>query len=457
MARILDRTRCISIAYIWVYLFIVIPGCQFFHGPPNKTLNLESASKLSDEALLDLIQAQTFQYFWDGAETNSGLIRERYHVDDPTLDQHLVTTGGTGFGIMAILVGIERAFITREQGFQRLTRIVNFLERVDRYQGAWSHWINGKTGDTVPFSEFDDGGDLVETAFLVQGLLCARQYFSSGNAQEKMLAQAIDELWRGVNWNFYRGQYEENALFWHWSPNHQWKMNFSIHGYNETLITYILGASSRTYPIHPSIYHKGWAMLGDIVEKDQSKPLSLVHQGNATQGGPLFWAHYSFLGLDPRQLEDDYANYWQHNVNHTRLNYEHCVKNPNNHVGYGPNCWGLTASYSPNFYAAHSPENDLGVISPTAALASMPYLPEESLAAARHFYESHGDRLWGKYGFYDAFHEGQNWYPSQYLAIDQGPIIVMIENHRSGMLWDLFMSSEEIQKGLDILGFTNRS
>lgn len=412
--------------------------------------------RLTDEQLLDTVQYYTFQYFWDGAEPNSGLARERYHIDGvyPENDKHIITTGGGGFGVMAILVGIERKFITREQGLERFEKIVSFLEKADRFQGVWPHWLDGETGRVKPFSKFDDGADLVETAFLVQGLITVREYFAGGNEREKQLVDRIDKLWREVQWNFHQKD-GEKVLYWHWSPNVGWKMNFAVTGYNECLIMYVLGAASPTHPIDPAAYHEGWARNGGIVGNHEKYgyTLKLNHNGALEQGGPLFWSHYSYLGLDPRNLTDQYANYWEHNVAHTMINYKHCVENPGKFKGYGENCWGLTASYSVNGYNAHMPSNDLGVISPTAALSSMPYSPKESMAAIRHFYENLGDKLFGPYGFYDAFSETENWWPQKYLAIDQGPAVVMIENYRSGLLWDLFMKNEDVKSGLKKLGF----
>jgi hypothetical protein len=416
-------------------------------------------SRLSDEQLLDTVQYYTFQYFWDGAEPNSGLARERYHVDGvyPENDKHIITTGGGGFGVMAILVGIERKFITREQGLERFERIVSFLEKADRFNGVWPHWLDGETGKVKPFSKLDDGADLVESAFLVQGLITVREYFAGGNEREKQLVDRIDKLWREVQWNFHQKD-GEKVLYWHWSPNVGWKMNFAVTGYNECLIMYVLGAASPTFPVDPASYHEGWAKNGAIVGNHEKYgySLKLNHNGAAEQGGPLFWSHYSFLGLDPRNLSDKYANYWEHNVAHTMINYKHCVENPGKFKGYGENCWGLTASYSVNGYNAHMPSNDLGVISPTAALSSMPYSPKESMAAIRHFYENLGGQLFGPFGFYDAFSETDNWWPQKYLAIDQGPAVVMIENYRTGLLWNLFMKNEDVKNGLKKLGFSSQ-
>ena len=416
------------------------------------------SSNLSDEDLMTLVEKHTFQYFWDGAEPVSGMAPERIHMDDnyPQNDKTIVTSGGSGFGIMAILVGIEREFITHDEGLERLEKITDWLEKADRFHGVYPHWLYGETGEVRPFSSDDDGGDIVETSFLFQGLLCVRQYFKDGNEREKQLAEKIDKLWREVEWNWYRGENRENVLIWHWSPNYRWKKNHKILGYDECLITYVLAASSPTYPIPPEVYHEGWARNGEIKggPTKYGYELPLRHNGSPEYGGSLFWAHYSYLGLDPRNLEDEYADYWQHNKNHVLINYEYCVENPKNYPGYGPDCWGLTASYSVRGYSAHKPENDRGVITPTAALSSIPYAPEECLAAMRYFYEELGDSLWGDYGFYDAFSIGEKWFPKRYLAIDQGPIVVMIENYRTGLLWDLFMSCPEVKQGLKKLGFT---
>jgi hypothetical protein len=418
---------------------------------------VEKKVMLSDSVLLDVVERQTFQYFWDGAEPTSGMARERFHEDNdyPEHDQMIVASGGSGFGVMAILAAIHRSYISRADGRQRLEKMVHFLETADRFHGAWPHWWNGETGKVKPFGKKDNGGDLVETSYLVQGLLCARQFFKDGNQQEKNLASRIDKLWREVEYDWYRNG--KNVLYWHWSPDHNWEMNFPVHGYNECLILYVLAASSPTHGVPAEVYHEGWAENGKIKgpESYHGYKLTLRHQGNPPHGGPLFWAHYSYLGLDPRGLKDRYADYWEENKNQTLINYQWCVDNPKKFKGYGPDNWGLTASYSVKFYAAHAPDekNDVGVISPTAALSSIPYTPEQSMKATRHWYNDMRDKLWGSYGFYDAFSETANWYPKKYLAIDQGPIVAMVENYRSGLLWKLFMSCPEIHDGLKKLGF----
>ncbi len=414
------------------------------------------AENPSDEELLDLIQRQTIDYFWSGAEPHSGLACERIHIDNiyPQNDQDVVTSGGSGFGLMAILVGIERGIIPRHDALERFEKNLHFLETADRYHGAWPHWWHGPSGKTKPFSKKDDGGDLVETAFLVQGLLTVRQYFLNGSAREQAIAKRCDNLWKEVQWDFYT-KGNENALYWHWSPRFGWDMNFRIGGYNECLIVYLLAASSPTHTITAEVYHQGWARNGAIRSKQFRGRIPVIldhYEHDEALVGPLFWAHYSYLGLDPRGLVDQYADYWQLNQNHAVIHYNHCVENPNHYKGYGANLWGLTSSYSMKGYAGHRPDRDLGVISPTAALASFPYTPAQSIQFLRSLYNDHPEFI-GPYGPYDAFSLEHNWHLKRYLAIDQGPIPIMIENFRTGLIWNLFMSAPEIKQGLSKLGF----
>jgi len=411
----------------------------------------EGTTPLSDEELLDLVQKETFDYFWDFAESNSGLAKERsqenaYGGDGPLI----VTTGGSGLGIASFPAAVERGWISRTEAINRLDKILDFLESVPKYHGAFSHWYMGNTAQTRPFSTLDDGGDLVETAFLLQGLLINRQYFDYDSEDEKSIRDRITTIWENVEWDFYTQG--ENVLYWHWSPNYNFQIDLQIKGWNESLIVYVLAASSPTHPISKDVYTNGWASNGGIVT-------NRLHYGynmplGPSFGGPLFFSHYSFVGLDPRNLSDQYANYWQQNTAHAKINYEYCVGNPLDYEEYGENIWGLTASDNYEGYSAHSPTNDLGVITPTAVLSSFPYIPDESMAAMRHFYEDLGDQLWGEYGFYDAFSEEQNWVADGYLAIDQGPIVAMIENYRTQLPWNLFMANPEIKNGLDELGFS---
>jgi hypothetical protein len=415
----------------------------------NVGAGIDSTDKfplISDNALLDLVQQQTFKYFWEFGHPVSGLARERNTSDD------IVTSGGSGFGIMAIVTAINRGFITKAEGLARMQKMVAFLKNTaQKFHGAFPHWLNGSTGVVVPFSAKDNGADLVETSYLIQGLLTARQYFDGPSAGEASLRDDINTIYNGVEWNWFRKN-NENVLYWHWSPNNNFDINLPIKGWNECLITYVLAASSNTSSIPKIVYDNGWASNGNIRTNNIHYGLT-IPLGPAF-GGPLFFAHYSFLGMNPNGLTDQYANYQTQVVNHTKVNYEYCKANPLNNYGYSNLCWGLTASDIPNGYAASSPANDLGVIAPTAALSSFPYTPTESMDALKFFYYKLGDKIWKQYGFTDAFSLKDRWFADSYLAIDQGPIIVMIENYRSSLLWNLFASCPEVKNGMKKLGFS---
>ena len=416
----------------------------------NLTTAVDTTNKfpvVTDDQLLNIVQKQTFKYFYDFAHPVSGLALERNTSGD------VVTTGGSGFGIMALVTGVNRQFITRAQGLTRMQTIVAFLKnKAQTFHGAFPHWLNGATGVVVPFSQQDDGADLVETAYLMEGLLTARQYFSANSTDETTLRADINTLWNNVEWDWFR-EGTQNTLHWHWSPNYGWSTNVQVNGWNEALITYVLAASSTTHSIPKAVYDEGWAGKGSIRNGNTYYGVQLPL--GPAGGGSLFFAHYSFLGINPNGLSDAYASYDVQNKAQAMINYNYCVANPAGNYGYGSNCWGLTASDIENGYNASSPTNDVGVIAPTAAIASLPYTPTQSLNALRFFYYKLGDKLLGQYGFYDAFDLSSTWFASSYLAIDQGPEIDMIENYRSGLLWNLFMSCPEVKTGMKNLGFTS--
>lgn len=405
-----------------------------------------TTATMDDEQLLDMTQRSAFRYFWDYGHPTSGLARERSNGNDD-----IVTTGGSGFGIMALIVATERGWITRDQAVERMVQIVSFLQFADRFHGAYPHWMDGNTGNVIPFSQYDNGADLVETAFLMQGLLAARQYFDQDTPLESAVRSVITGLWEDVDWNWFRKN-NGPVLYWHWSPNYAWQMNFPLRGFFEAQIVYILAAASPTHPVPASLYQTGWT------SGNYANPASYygykVYCG-PYGGGPMFFAHYSYLGFDPRGRKDAFCNYFVRNRNHALMQVAYATANPENHDGYSAECWGLTSSDDPNGYSAHDiwPQNDNGTVSPTGALASMPYVPAESMNALRHFYRDLGEGLWGPFGFYDAFNEDQNWIADSYLAIDEGPIVAMIENQRTGLLWSLFMSNPEIEPALSAIGF----
>lgn len=416
---------------------------------------------MDDQALLDMIQKAHFRYYWEGAEPNSGLALECIPGRP-----HMIASGASGFGMMALLAGAERGFITRQQAADRFDKITQFLMQAEKFHGAFPHFIDGKTGEVVPFfGQKDNGGDLVETAFLTQGLLAARAWFDKNNEQEKQIRQRITQIWEGIEWDWYRKTDTSKFLYWHWSPDQEWVINHKLIGWNETMITYVLGISSPTHNIPAGMYYTGWA--GQTKEARQYRAAwgntkegahytnENVYYGiplkvGVSTGGPLFFTHYSFMGLNPHQVEDAYTNYFENNRNIARINHRYCTENPESHQGYGPDCWGLTASDGPWNYSADEPkpEGDPGKITPTGALASFPYTPDKSMEALKNYYRNYGKFLWGAYGFRDAFNLDKSWRSQIYMGLNQAPIVAMIENYRSGLIWKLFMSNDEIQKGL---------
>ncbi|TCD07044.1 DUF3131 domain-containing protein [Pedobacter frigidisoli] len=403
-------------------------------------------ARITDDELLTLVQKQTFKYFWDFGHPTSGLARER------NTSGNTVTSGGSGFGIMALVTGVSRNFISRADGLARIQKIVAFLKTAERFHGAYPHWLDGNTGKVIPFSTKDNGGDLVETSYLMAGLITARQYFNGADANETALRNDINNIYNGVEWSWYRKD-NSSTLYWHWSPNYNWDMNLPVKGWNECLVTYVMAAASPTYSIPKSVYDTGWAQNGAM--KNGNTYYGVQLPLGPASGGPLFLAHYSFMGINPTGLTDAYANYETQTKAHTLINYNYCKANPLGYYGYSENCWGLTASDIQNGYTASSPTNDVGTIAPTAALSSIAYTPTESMQALRYFYYKLGNKTWGEYGFYDAFSLKDQWFASSTLAIDQGPIVVMVENYRSKLIWNLFMSAPEVKAGMKNLGFSS--
>ncbi len=402
---------------------------------------------LPDTVLLDLVQQTTLKYFSEFAHPVSGMARERSNYS-PVYDfSSTVTTGGTGFGIMALIVGASRGWLTRQDVAWHINTIVSFLSQAPTYHGMYPHFMHGNTGTTIPFGPGDDGADIVETSFLMMGLLTARQFLEKDHP---LLALRITDLWEAVEWD-HQLQHDRKNLIWHWSAAQGFHKNLPVQGWSECLVTQVLAASSPTHGVTPDIYHGSWAKGNDFHNGKKAYGIELPL--GPEKGGPLFFTHYSFMGLDPRGLSDQYVDYWEQNLRHVLINRAHCLENPYRFEGYGEKCWGLTASDSYLGYDCHSPTHDSGVISPTAALSSFPYTPDFSMQALRHFYEDRGHQLWRAHGFADAFHPGNGWVDNGHLAIDQGPIVCMIENYRTGLLWNLFMSCPEIQNGLKRLGF----
>ncbi|HQU73139.1 MAG: T9SS type A sorting domain-containing protein [Calditrichaeota bacterium] len=428
------------------YYYATAANRSLQESAPSDTVSASSFS-MTDEELMTSVQEATFRYFYHFGHPKSGMARER------NASARTVTTGGSGFGLMAIVVGAERGFVSRDSAAARVLKMARFLRyTARRFHGVWSHWMDGETGEVIPFSQYDDGADLVETSFMIMGLLTARQYFTGSDSVETEIRDLATELWEDVEWDWFRRTPTGSVLYWHWSPNFGWQMNLPIRGFNETMIVYLLAIASPTHPVPASLYHNGWA--GSGYTNGQSYYGHRIWVG-PPYGGPLFFTHYSFMGFDPRNKRDTYCNYFNNNRNISLIHWEYAIENPYHFAGYDSSGWGLTASDDPDGYSAHRPlYNDNGTISPTAALSAMPYTPEQSIAAMKHFYHTYGADLWGEFGFKDAYNVSRNWFARSYLAIDQGPIVVMIENYRSQLCWNLFMSNPEIQPMMDAIGFT---
>jgi hypothetical protein len=369
---------------------------------------------------------------------------------------------------MALVVATEREFITREESSQRMLEIVRFLRRADRFHGAWPHFLDGRTGRVNPyFGKYVNGGDLVETAFLVQGLLAARQYFSRDTAAEREIRDSITTMWREVEWDWYRKSPESDVLYWHWSPDQDWHISHPLVGWNETMIAYLLAIASPTHGVPASLYHTGWAgqsaqavqyrrnwsrtTAGDQYVNGNTYYGIKLDVGCGT-GGDLFFTQFSFLGFDPRGKRDRFTNYFDNNQNLALINRAYCIDNPRGHKGYGANCWGRSAGV--NSGGGHPlPRADNGTICCSAALGCFPYTPVESMAALKHFYRELGGQIWGVYGFHDGFNETENWFDEVYMGLNQAQIVVGIENYRTGLVWEQFMKNAEIEPALRAIGF----
>ncbi|MCK5472848.1 MAG: hypothetical protein KAI59_02360, partial [Planctomycetes bacterium] len=413
--------------------------------------------------ILTTVQEATFRYFWDYGHPVSGLAREGYECGHGS---DVVTTGGTGMGLMAICVGAERGFVTRAEAAERTLKILTFLndeEKAPRFHGAWPHWLNGATGGLVLFGK-QDGCDIPETSFLIQGMLTARKYFDDMNdATEADINDIATELWEDVEWDWFlrrsdAGYENSETLYWLWSPTVGFNLGedpnnpLKVRGYNECMIAYILAIASPTHPIPASCYYSGWASSDDYI--NGGTLYTHKQWAGIDYGGNLFWTHYSYLGLDP-DWSDAYCNYFDNNRNISLIQHAYAVDNPGNYDGYSNLVWGFTACSSPPdcSYNHSIPGEDDGTIGPTAALSAMIYTPSESIATLEHFYDynTYGDNMWGAFGFVDGFNlsKDPDWFAPGYLAIDQGPIVVMMENHRTGLCWNKFMANTEINDALD--------
>lgn len=433
-----------------VLLMLVNIGCD---EKEPETIIVEKAKEIDKSyfpvntlpALNDL-HKRTVNYFWStsssgGSDVYSGMAGEGADR------KSTLASGGTGFGVMAIVSGVERGWINRADAAERMQTLVRFLGKADRFKGAWSHWIE-PDGTAVPWGG-KTGGDLLETSLLMQGLLVVREYFDGNSAVEMEVRDSINSFYNAIEFNNFTN--EKKTLYWSWYPSQNGEeesYELPISGYNEAQIAYILALGAPNNTISTDVYQSGWYQNGALAK--QKSTYGYATTVSDPKSKPMFLSHYSMLSMNPKMMEDQYMNYWDYSVKHALINRHFCVYDASS-KGYGEGVWGLTASYGEEGYSAHSPTNDLGIIAPTAAFASFPYTPYYSMQMLLNLTENY-KTLYGTLGFYDAFCPSTGWQSYQYLAIDQGPIAVMIENYRSGLIWELFMQAPEIQKGLALAG-----
>lgn len=429
---------------------------------PSKTVTARTRQFSNDE-LMTMAQRACFRYYWELGHSDCGMAIEVLPGDD-----NLVALGASGFGVMAMIVGAERGFAPRDEVAERVLKIVRFLAKADRFHGVWPHFFDGHTGKTNAFfGPNDNGGDLVETAFMIQGLLAARQYFDRDTPAERELRETITRLWRDVEWDWHRRDPTSPVLYWHWSPDKEWVISHPLIGWNETMIIYLLAIASPTHAVPAEMFHTGFAGTTEqaiAYRRNWSRTTDGDHYVNGNEyygikldvgcgnGGELFFNQFSFLGFDPRGIRDKYTNYARNNRNIALISHAYAIDNPRDRKGYGADCWGRSAGINSGGGRA-LPRDDNGTICTSASLGVMPYTPDESMAALRHFYRELGPKCWGTYGFHDGFNETEGWFEEVYMGLNQAQIVVGIENHRSALLWKHFMANPEIAPALEAIGF----
>jgi hypothetical protein len=413
---------------------------------------LAAMPALSDEALLDSLQRTAFLYFWNEANPVNGLIRDRSQTGSPS------SIAAQGFGISAICIAIDHGWVGLADGRARVMLGMQTLwngnqgpETFGRngYKGLFYHFLDFNSGVRTWSSELST----IDTALLMAGVLDAREYFTGTDQADADLRALADSLYLRVDWDFMRNG--GAGIRMGWNPETGFNTFGNWVGYNEAMILYILALGSPTHPV-PAYTWGTWT--GSYWWSTQFGYTYVVFP-------PLFGHQYSHCWIDFRTMQDEYMRnkgitYFENSRRATLAARAYCIANPYNHTGYGADTWGLTASDDPGGYLAHGAppaQNDNGTITPTAAAGSIAFAPEVVIPALQNMYNAYGVMLWGKYGFKDAFNLGQFWWGTDYLGIDQGPIIMMIENHLNGAVWDRFSRNPYLRAGALAAGFTGVS
>ncbi|MDM7914397.1 MAG: glucoamylase family protein, partial [Candidatus Eisenbacteria bacterium] len=423
-----------------------LPGEALANGSPANGSLANGA--LTNEALLDTLQRTAFDFFWNEANPANGLIKDR------STPGSACSIASVGFGLSAILIGIDHGWITRDEGRARiLTTLETFWngpqgtapDGMIGYKGLFYHFLDMNTATRT----WDCELSTIDSALLFAGILDAREYFTTDDPVDVQVRTLADSLYYRADWNFFRNG--NPGILMGWRPGTGFAGFGQWVGYNEAMILYILAIGSPTHPVPASSWNT-WT--------------SGYHW--QTQYGytyvifpPLFGHQYSHCWIDFRYIQDAHMRgrgitYFENSRRATLAQRNYCIANPFGHIGYGANLWGITACDGPDGYAAHGappPQNDDGTIAPTAPAGSIPFTPDESLAVLQNLYDNYRAMLWGPYGFRDAFNLDRGWWDTDYIGIDQGPIVLMIENYRTGAVWERIERNGDVQWGLHLAGF----
>ena len=414
------------------------------------TLTPRSAPALTTEALLDTLQHTAFDYFWNEANPTNGLIKDRSTLSSPC------SIASLGFGLSAICIGIDHGWVSRDDGRARIRTALqtlwtkpqgNALSGTIGYKGLYYHFLDMPGA----LRTWDCELSTIDTALLFAGIIDAKQYFDTADPVDVEVRALADSIYYRADWEFMRNF--APSIYMGWKPGTGFSTFGQWIGYNEAMILFILALGSPTHPV-PATTWTAWT---------SGYNWSTQYGQTYVIFPPLFGHQYSHCWIDFRSIYDTYmANrgitYFENSRRATLAQRAYCIANPSGRVGYGANQWGLTASDGPTGYNARGAppsQNDDGTISPTAVGGAVPFAPEVAIPALHHLYDTYGPQLFSTYGFRDAFNLTVNpdWYDTDYIGIDQGPIIVMIENYRTGKVWQRFMANPDIQRGLQRAGF----
>ncbi|MCL2649690.1 MAG: hypothetical protein FWD60_01535 [Candidatus Azobacteroides sp.] len=408
-------------------------------------------SEYTPEAMRKILDKQArdyFDLFWSGECSHPNSKMARIGTERA---QGTVALAGSAYAVLSIPVAVERAWISKEEGIERLLHICRFLNTAERFHGAWSHWMDGVTGKALPFNgNQQNSGDLVETSFMMMSLLTCGEYFNGNTTSEKEIKNLIDSFWNTIEWNFYTNK--EKVLYWSWDRD----LGFAplkIQGPNEALPAYILAlAAPAKNAITQDVYRSGWKGGNGYYNKGRTTYGYLFELGRESKGGPLFTSQHPFLWFNPFLMEDEYIDYWKFCINHAMINHHYCLYEAPKAYKYDENNWGLSACYGTpeKGYVGRSPSKDDGIICTTAAAGSIVFTPFYALQAMK--YMKSQSNLNGKYGLIDSYSPSENWNETRYLSISIFPVISMIENYKSGLIWKLAMQNEYIKKGLQLAG-----